>query len=472
MRYGWRWAVISGAFLSLAAIAQAQTFTTLATFNLGNGADPELMALVQGTNGAFYGTTQQGGSGGSAGMGTVFAITPAGVLTTLHTFTGPDGASPFGGLVLAADGTLYGMTTFGGANTCVTGSLPGCGTIFQITEAGAFTTLHNFAGTDGSQPYDTLIQTSSGSFFGTTYAGGPSDNYGTIFEFTPPETVKTLYSFLRANAQPISGLIQTSNGIFYGATGGGTASGSLNPNGQIFSFNQGVYTNLYAFGKYPNGKGPSGLIQASDGNFYGTTYYGGGRRSGTVFKITPAGVLTTLYQFCSQSGCTDGSNPIAGLIQATDGNLYGTTSTGGAHPSGTIFRITLTGTLTTLHSFSGTDGSSPSGALVQGTDGNFYGTTTFGGPDHFGTVFRLSTGLAPFVETVPPYGKVGTAIRILGTNLTGASSVTFNGVAAAFTVVAASEITTTVPDGATTGTVRVTTPGGTLLSNVPFRVGP
>jgi uncharacterized repeat protein (TIGR03803 family) len=189
-------------------------------------------------------------------------------------------------------------------------------------------------------------------------------------------------------------------------------------------------------------------------------------------------MLTTLYSFCAQGGnCTDGAGPIAGLVQATDGNYYGTTEGGGANNDGTVFKITPSGTLTTLHSFDGVDGANPNAALVQRTDGKFYGTTDVGGasgscnpPNGCGTIFSLSVGLGPFVETNPTSGAVGAAVTILGNSLTGATSVTFNGIAATFTVKSKSEITTTVPAGATTGTVQVATPGGTRSSNVPFRV--
>ena len=228
-----------------------------------------------------------------------------------------------------------------------------------------------------------------------------------------------------------------------------------------------------------DGAGPSAaLIQATDGNLYGTAYVGGANYYGTVFKITPSGTLTTLYSFCSQSGCTDGAYPSGALVQSTNGDFYGTTQNGGASDycgagCGTIFKITPSGTLTTLYSFcsqSGcTDGENPQAGLVQATDGSFYGTTGGGGAYNFGTVFSLSVGLGPFVETLPTFGKVGAAVKILGTNLTGATSVSFNGTAAVFEVVSSSEITTTVPTGATTGTVQVVTPNGTLSSNVPFR---
>ena len=165
--------------------------------------------------------------------------------------------------------------------------------------------------------------------------------------------------------------------------------------------------------------------------------------------------------------------PYAGLVQGTDGDFYGTTL--GYHGDGTIFKITPSGKLTKHWSFDSTDGAHPYAGLVQGTDGNFYGTTKEGGAIKgvsYGTVFSLSVGLGPFVETLPTSGKVGAAVKILGTDLTGAPGVTFNGTAATFKVVSSSEITTTVPAGATTGTVEVKTPDGTLKSNVVFRVTP
>jgi uncharacterized repeat protein (TIGR03803 family) len=189
--------------------------------------------------------------------------------------------------------------------------------------------------------------------------------------------------------------------------------------------------------------------------------------------------LTTLYSFCSQSGCFDGYSPVAGLIQATDRNLYGTTQWGGAESQGVVFKITPTGTLTTLYSFPlpWTDGIYPVAGLVQATNGTLYGTTDAGGTSSdcypaCGTAFSLSVGLGPFVETQTTSGEVGAAVKILGSDLTGATSVSFNGAAAAFTIVAPSLITATVPAGATSGTVQVVTPRGTLSSNVPFRVLP
>jgi uncharacterized repeat protein (TIGR03803 family) len=194
---------------------------------------------------------------------------------------------------------------------------------------------------------------------------------------------------------------------------------------------------------------------------------------GTVFEITPGGALTTLHSFVE----TDGLEPEGDLILGTDGNLYGTTAEGGVNGGGTIFSMTLTGTLTTVYSFAPSlDGFFPRAGLTQATDGNFYGTTYWGGLNccdfgyGTGTVFRLSMGLGPFVKMQPNSGKAGAVIEVLGTNLTGATRVAFNGVSAAFKVVSPSLITAAVPSGATTGEVEVATPGGALSSKVAFRV--
>jgi uncharacterized repeat protein (TIGR03803 family) len=225
---------------------------------------------------------------------------------------------------------------------------------------------------------------------------------------------------------------------------------------------------------------PAGLVQGTNGDFYGTTAYGGNGGGcpfpnigcGRLFKITPGGAPTTLYSFCSQIGCPDGEYPYAGLIQATNGEFYGTTVSGGnaGEGSSTIVKISPNGTLTTLYTFDGTQGIYPDAGLIQATNGDFYGTTQEGGTYDVGTIFSLSVGLGPFVETQTASGKVGAAVKILGNNLTHATSVGFNGASAVFTVVSSSEITTTVPTGAATGTVQVVTPNGTLSSNVPFRV--
>jgi uncharacterized repeat protein (TIGR03803 family) len=466
-------AVLALAMVLVSAIvttpsAQAQTVTTLHAFDGADGETP-LAAMIQGADGNLYGTTRYGGVNND---GTVFKMTPSGTLTTLHSFDGADGTWPFAGLVQAANGNFYGTTYNGGAN--------GDGTVFEITPGGKLTTLYSFCSqsgcTDGEDPHAGLIQATNGNFYGTTIGGG-TNGLGTVFEITAKGALTTLHSFNGADGCiPYAGLVQASNGNFYGTTYNCSPYGD----GTVFEITPaGTLTTLYKFcfegGFCADGADPyAALIQASNGNLYGTTVGGGAYGTGfdgTVFEITPSGTLTTVYSFCPD-GCTDGDEPYAGLVQATNGNFYGTTLLGGTEAFGTLFEITPSGTLTTLYTFDITDGENPAAGLVQATNGVFYGTTEAGGANLLGTVFSLSVGLGPFVETQPTSGKVGAAVRILGTSLTGATSVTFNGTAATFKVVSKSEITTTVPTGATTGTVEVTTSRGTLKSNTKFRVTP
>ena len=293
-------------------------------------------------------------------VGTV-AISPAQTLTTLANFTWTNGARPlYGSLVQGTDGNFYGTTELGGANDG--------GTVFKITPGGALTTLHSFSGETGS-PEAGVIQATDGNFYGTTAQGGPS-NQGTIFKITPGGALTTLYSFSGSSAA----LMQASDGNFYGISS--VTVFKITPGG--------VLTNLHS----PDGTTGSfhgGLIQATDGNLYGTTFEGGASGFGTVYKITLGGAATTLHSFDGAEGAT----PVAGLIQAADGSFYGTTSGGGANGIGTVFTVTPGGTLTTLHSFSGADGRSPQAGLIQAADGNLYGTTSDGGSNGYGTVFRL-----------------------------------------------------------------------------------
>jgi uncharacterized repeat protein (TIGR03803 family) len=457
-------------------VAPTVTFTALHSFDYTDGDNPEA-GLVQATDGNFYGTTT-----GGPGSGTVFKITPDGGLTSLYNFCSqnncPDGADPQARLVQATNGDFFGTTLEGGGGR----SCPpaGCGTVFTITPGGVLTSLHSFGYAHG-YPFAGLLQAADGNFYGTTEGDGTPNNFGTVFEITAHGKLTILHSFdFTDGAVPLGGLAEAGNGQLYGTTVGGGANNACSGGcGTVFKITlTGTLTTLYNFcslSSCPNGPQPeAALVQATDGNFYGTTYFGGTYDSGTVFRITPNGTLTTLHSFIG----TDGSAPHAGLVQGTDGNFYGTTVYGGVNNGGTVFKITPSGTLTSLYSFCSrrncTDGYWPDAGLVQGTNGKFYGTTYFGGNGSCGsgcgTVFSLSVDLGPFVETQPTSGKVGKVVKILGTNLTGATSVAFNDTPATFTVVSGSEITTSVPSGATTGRVWVTLPHGRRSSNVPFTV--
>jgi uncharacterized repeat protein (TIGR03803 family) len=389
-------------WVATAIASSAQTFSTLVSFNVSNGSNPN-DSLVQGLDGKFYGTTVLGGSSTKcpSGCGTIFTITPSGTLTMLHSFDYTDGAAVYARLVQGTDGNFYGTTSGGGVNTA--------GTVFKITPSGTLTTLHSFASTDGSLPVAGLVQASNGNFYGTTQSGG-AHGYGTVFKITGSGTLTTLYNFCAQvsctdGATPHGALVQATNGNFYGMTQAGGAFGL----GTIFKITpSGTLTTLYRFcasGICTDGADPyGGLVQATNGNLYGTTYIDGANGHGTVFRITPSGTLTTIYSFCSQSNCTDGSEPTDGLVQATDGNFYGTTIGAGAYNQGTIFKITPGGTLTTLYSFCAqtgcTDGQSAQAGLVQGTDGNLYGTTYRAGQS---TPVQSSACLSGFAHPCKPF---------------------------------------------------------------------
>jgi uncharacterized repeat protein (TIGR03803 family) len=377
-------------FLSVIALP-AQSFTTLYSFDLPAAGQPST-GVVQGTDGNFYGTTEIGGSGpgckATSGCGVFFQMTPAGVTTTLYNFCSqtncPDGEAP-NALLRASDGNFYGTTALGGTSTTCTG---GCGTVFKITSTGTLTTLYSFCSLtgckDGAAPFSGLVQGTDGNFYGTTGYGGANNSCtdvggytgcGAIFKITPTGTFTALHSFCS----------QTNSAGFC------------------------------TDGREPQ----AAMVQGKNGNFYGTTTFGGNADLGSAFEITSVGALTTLYNFCSQTNgqgqCADGLEPVTGLIQATDGNLYGTTLGGGIYPQtrvpqptncdatgcGTVFRITAAGALTTVYKFcsllnaSGTcsDGFDPTVGLTQGTDGNLYGTTFYGGckNNSCGTLFQLAT---------------------------------------------------------------------------------
>ncbi len=468
-------------FIATAVASSGQTFKTLASFDGTDGGGPFYVTLVQGANGNFFGTTY--GDGANDG-GTVFEVSPAGRITTLYNFCAQaecaDGYEPYAGVALATNGNFYGTTVSGGST--------GFGNVFEITPAGKLTTIYSFCYTSstcdspGYNPHAGVTQGSNGNFYGTTFQGTSNDTYndGAIYEITGAGTIEGVFNFdiyAGDGGAPSGALVQASNGDFYGTTeGGGT-----NFYGAVFQATPALnVTTLYSFCTLSNcgdGQEPiGGVIQASNGKFYGTTAYGGANGDGTVFEINLAGKLTTLYSFCSQTNCADGGIPQAGLVQATDGNFYGVTSSFGSNGSGTLFRITPSGNLKVLHSFCSeancADGDSAIGAPMQATNGDLYGTTDGGGTSGVGTIYRWSTGLAPFVETIPTSGKVGARITILGNSLAGATSVTFNGTAASSFTAAANEIEVTVPTGATTGTVQVVTSNETLSSNVPFQVLP
>lgn len=317
--------------------------------------------LIQGADANYYTTVSFGGSGTcpggiggiTQGCGGIVKITPSGTLSVVYSFpfdasnqTAPNGVDPLAGLVQGPDGNFYGTTGWGGTKgNC---ALPfitsvGCGTVFKLTPAGKLTTLYSFCGitgcnttnVDGWLPMGRLIFGSDGNLYGTTNQGGlyaGMYNSGTIFKISRSGTYKILHVF----------------------SGNAHTGDRANP--------------------------AAGLIQASDGNFYGTTQSGGANGYGTAFKMTPAGAVTVLHSFSSSD--SNGEFPEGALIEAHDGNLYGTCYSGGANSVGTVFRISKSGSFRKIYDFanlSGNLGYEPKAGLIQASDGNLYGTTYFGG---------------------------------------------------------------------------------------------
>ena len=436
------------AVLFLGATVTAQTYTVLYSFDVTHGANPTFSDLLaQGQDGSLYGTTT---IGGASNMGVVFKITPSGSLTVLYSFDNTHGNQPRSGLTLGKDGSFFGTTEQGGSSNF--------GTIFKITASGSLTTLYNFAGgSDGIYPKAPPVQGTDGNFYGTTQT--------TAYKITPAGKFTGLGNLPGFTFAP---LIQGTDGNFYGAS---YAGGSLNK-GAVFKLTSaGKVTTLYNCDG-THGLNPVGpLVQGNDGNFYGTTLIGGTVNGGVVFKLTPQGLLTVLYNFDSVN-TLNGYSPYAGLVLANDGNFYGVTASGGTSNYGVIFKITPAGSYSVLYNFDGVHGYAPYATPMQDTNGKIYGLTYGGGTYPYGVVYSFDLGLKAFVNVTSAAGKVGQSVGILGQGFTGTTSVKFNGTAATFKVVSDTYMTANVPSGATTGFVNVTTPGGTLKSIKRFRVTP
>ncbi len=360
--------------------------STLYQFTGDNdGGNPN--ALIQGSDGNFYGTTQTGGSNLA---GTVFRMPPGGVPAGLYSFTGgADGARPQSALTRGADGNFYG-TAFGGGDS-------DNGTVYKITTNGSFFRLVTFNLTNGDLPFAGLTLARDGNFYGATYQGGAS-GHGSVYQLATNGAEPLLYSFTGGTdgGFPRGGLTQGLDGNIYGTTFTG---GALNL-GTVFRVTtNGVLTTLVTFNG-TNGSLPyAGLVPDESGNFFGVTGAGGSFSNGTVFEITASGVFSNLYSF---TGGNDGAQPSGGLVEGLDGNFYGTTAYGGAYGVGTVFRMLPNGTLTTIAQFNGFNGANPSAALLPAADGSLYGTTQNGGAGGAGVIYRLNLTEGPVQFTSQP----------------------------------------------------------------------
>lgn len=343
-------------------------------------------ALVQGSDGNLYGTAYTDQS--SPTCGTIFRVTQGGNLAKLHDFTQLDGCNPHGGLTLGRDGAFYGATYSGGTYNS--------GVIFRVARGGSISTLAHFP-----SPYDTdnvgvlekstLTLGEDGNFYGVARRGG--NGYGTVFKATPGGALTLLHKFNYSDGSQSDGpLIRGKDGNFYGST----PFGGAYHQGVAFKISRmGVYNVLHHFGATETGpRNPAGaLAQHGDGNFYGVTTNGGFHSAGTVYKMTPNGAVTKLYNFDS-SNRGRGAYPYSGLIKGKDGKLYGATSTGGAALNacdcGVLFSVTTSGAYTALAAFNGANGKFPyHAAPTQHTNGSLYGLAA-GGANNLGIIYKLT----------------------------------------------------------------------------------
>jgi uncharacterized repeat protein (TIGR03803 family) len=367
----------------------AQTLKTLYSFTGGaDGANPYFGDLVLDAKGNIYGTTFAGGA--APGLGVVFVVTPAGAEKVLYTFSSASGCSPYAGLIRDAKGNLYGTTGACGAS--------GFGTVFKMTGGHTGTVIYNFTGgSDGGQPFASLLRDAEGNLYGTTNEGGAVGCFGlgcgTVFEVTPDGTETVLHAFAGGadGENPVAALVRDSEGNLYGTTGqaGPQCCGTvfqLTPSGTeniLFGFNFSDGT----------GPGPNRLVRVANGNIYGTTSGGGASGGGTIFQLAADGTETTLYSF---TGAADGFAPYGGVIRDAKGNLFGTAFQGAGTDCndagcGTVYLLTPAGKFQVLHTFTGgKDGGNPAAGLVMDPAGNLYGTTYNGGAHGFGTVFKLT----------------------------------------------------------------------------------
>lgn len=373
--------IASADVTSVAVTCKSSPESTLYTFSGGNDGNYPDSGLTAGPDGNFYGTTTYGGTGD---VGTLYRVTPQGAHTVLYSFTPApgDGQYPASGLELGDDGFFYATTTAGGAH--------GGGTFFRMTLDGDVTTLFHFgANGSGSAPQGLTLR-DDGHFYGTTTTGG-ANGVGTVFRITAAGVHTVLHSFAATGDghSPVAGLSDSSDGYLYGVTyhGGANSVGTifrLAPDGTSYAV-------LHSFGstsvdgRYPETK----LRNTADGNLYGSTSAGGASGAGTLFRFSPASASTTvLHSFAG--GTADGSHPSSRLRIGADGNFYGVTVNGGHFDAGTFFRMTPAGVVTLLYSFAGgTDGGNPNSSLLVAPDGSFYGTTVTGGATSNGTIYRI-----------------------------------------------------------------------------------
>lgn len=460
------------AFLAVFALfgveitAKAQTYTDMYNFSsaIGDPIQPQYTgAIAQGRDGNLYTTISFGGEG----CGAAVKMTTTGTLST-YSFQASNGCIPLGGLTLGTDGNLYGTTQEGGANCCN-------GVVFKMSPTGTISVLYNFTGgNDGCYPLAAPIQGTDGNWYGTTSNCGQYGG-GTIYKLTPAGAFTALYQFDGGanGGSPHAPLVQGTDGNLYGTA----LSGGSSFYGTAFKVSTtGKLVVIHNFDTTSGGYPYSPLIQAIDGNFYGTTADYGSLGGGVIYKLTPAGSYSVIH---NMNFTADGETPFAGLVQASDGKFYGA-NYGSTSGFGTLFNLGTTGTLTVLYNFDSVTGAQPEVTPVQHTNGMLYGDTYSGGTGNLscavgtcGVFYSLNNSLPAFAGLVTTVGKVGSKVGILGQGFSSSSVVTFGTTpATSVTLSGTTFLSATVPSGATTATVSVTTSSGTLKSLKKFRVAP
>jgi uncharacterized repeat protein (TIGR03803 family) len=457
--------LLAGIFLvAIAIAAPAQTVSTIYQFS--NGSNPNYPAgvMAQGQDGEFYGVTL---SGNGCCQGIIYKISSEGVLTSLYSMAQSDGTT-CSGLTLGTDGNFYG--------TCHNGGTNDYGTLFKVTSAGVLTVLHNFAAqgstSDGCEPLAPPMQASNGDFYGTTSFCG-ANNYGTVYKLTLAGVYSLLYSFQGPPNDTLLplGLIESTDGDLWGLGNGWIIS-----YGGVFKITlSGKESLVYAFKGDPDGAGPyTNLIQGSNGNFYGTTEEGGSAQEGTIFEVTAGGKETVLYSFPNQ---TDGAYPTLPLTQGPNGLLYGaaTDCAGGGCSQAGLFDITTKGVYKNLYLYPlvCSNCGQPEAPLLLSTNGTFYSTTEQGGTG-VGSFYSLSNGYSPFISLVNvSSGAEGARVGILGQGFSSRSVVKFGGTKATTTkLTGTTYIVATVPAGALTGNVTVTTGSTVLSTTAGYKITP
>ena len=440
-------------FFAAASFVQAQIYTDMHDFNDTDGCCalyPSMLA--QGEDGNIYGATTNGGVNFD---GNVFKITPSGTFTNLFNFDLTHGGFPQGGISMGMDGNFYGTTYQGGSHSA--------GTVFKITPSGTFTELYDFSNTtDGAFPRTPPVQAQDGNLYGATGNG----TIAVLYKITTSGVFTVMANLASKSYSP---LLLASDGNLYGTTNSG---GTFNA-GTVFQFSPTTKAVKTIFNFHTEFSPVGPLMQGADGALYGTTSGGGTGSGGVVYKVTTAGVYKVLNNFTTSS--TNGSTPLAGLVQGSDKFLYGVTSAGGANGLGALFKVSTTGTgFQVLHSFDTATGDTPLSTPLLHTNGKIYGLTSHGGSHtSYGVFYSMDVSLKPFVAPVVLHSaRVNTSVGLLGQGFNAATGVLFGAGAGTLTISSDTFATAKIVAGATTGLITVDEPTGNLTSLQNFKITP